>query len=85
MSHFIEDDPNFYKRNSIFEEDHLDDNEDDDEISFWCEETEEECIERIRAHEEFRRKAEQEEEEYREYCEEMNRLEAVYYGREDYM
>lgn len=82
MSHFIEDDPNFYKRNSIFEEDHLDDDEDDNEISFWCTETEEE---RLQAYAEHKRKSEEEIEEYREYCETMNRLEAVYYGREDYM
>lgn len=85
MSHFIEDDPNFYKRNSIFEEDHLDDDEGDNEISFWCTETEEEEEERLQAYAEHKRKSEEEAEEYREYCETMNRLEAVYYGREDYM
>lgn len=49
MSIFIEDDPDFYRRNSIFEEDCLDN------------------------------------EEYREYCETMNRLDAIFYGEEDYM
>lgn len=39
MSIFIEDDPDFYRRNSIFEEDYLDneDYDDNDEIEPLCE------------------------------------------------
>lgn len=90
MSIFIEDDPDFYRRNSIFEEDCLDiDNEDyddNDEIEpLWWKELPEDEEERLRAYEEHRLKSEQEDEEYREYCETMNRLDAVYYKEEDYM
>ncbi len=88
MSIFIEDDPNFYRRNSIFEEDCLDNEEYDDnnEIEpLWWKEPPKDEEERIRAYEEHRIKSEQEDEEYREYCETMNRLDAVFYGEEDYM
>lgn len=88
MSIFIEDDPNFYKRNSIFEEDCLDseDYDDDDEIdALWWKESEEDEEERLRAYEEHNRKIEEEIEEYNEYCETMNRLDAVFYCEEDYM
>lgn len=88
MSIFIEDDPNFYRRNSIFDEDRLDDEDfdDKDEIdSLWWKESEEDEEERLRAYEEHKRKIEEEIEEYNEYCETMNRLDAVFYGEEDYM
>lgn len=85
MTLFVEDDPNFYKRNSIFEEDHLDDDDEDEIEFFWWGETEEEEEERIQAQEAFRHKAEEDEKEYREYYETMNRHDAVYYGQEDYM
>lgn len=88
MSIFIEDDPNFYKRNSIFEEDCLDDEDfdDKDEIDcLWWKESEEDEEERLRAYEEHKCKIEEEIEEYNEYCETMNRLDAVYYEEEDYM
>lgn len=88
MSNFIEDDPNFYKRNSIFEEDCLDDNDFDDENiiePLWWKESPEDKEERLRAYEEHRLKSEQEDEEYRNFCETMNRLDVVFYGEEDYM